>query len=313
MFTFYDAADLQNRQCDPIPMLVPGLSIPAVGVTLLCGKPKEGKSWFALELACSVASGTNLFDPQNRIIPRHNVLYADLENGEHRLARRLGQIGVRMSPRTLTFMTYTSGPEDGRSDLLEGLIRAGGVKLLIVDTLEAFRPKIASDRASLYAEDYAAVNELHMLAQRLNIAVIVVHHTRKPRENFTTYLDEVLGTRGLTGAADTIAVLRKDRLWITGRDLEEDMGGMWILYRTGPLFHIGEKVEEEEEAQQKGKPAGRPMDWTWRAALLEAMRLYPEASQRELAEILGVKYDTLKKRVQQLRREGMGIPLDGAS
>jgi AAA domain len=50
----FSAKDLQTMAFPPLAWIVPNI-IPAEGVTLLCSKPKFGKSWFALDLviACT--------------------------------------------------------------------------------------------------------------------------------------------------------------------------------------------------------------------------------------------------------------------
>jgi len=61
------------------------------------------------------------------------------------------------------------------------------------------------------------------LASRHGVAVILVHHTRKADADDA--LDTVSGTLGLTGAPDTIIVLRRQHGAVTlygrGRDIEE--------------------------------------------------------------------------------------------
>ena len=51
----FTAADLQKKKFAPINWVVPGIVVE--GLTLLAGKPKRGKSWFALNLALAVAQG----------------------------------------------------------------------------------------------------------------------------------------------------------------------------------------------------------------------------------------------------------------
>ena len=75
-----------------------------------------------------------------------------------------------------------------------------------------------------YDADYAAVLELRTLATAAGIAIVLVHHLRKADADDA--FDTVSGTLGLTGAPDTILVLKRDSsgtivLHGRGRDLIE--------------------------------------------------------------------------------------------
>jgi len=80
-------------------------------------------------------------------------------------------------------------------------------------------------REDRYTADYRAMTLLKTIADQHNVAIVVIHHTRKAiAEDF---VDTVSGTNGLAGAADTVAVLARSRgsadatLNITGRDVPE--------------------------------------------------------------------------------------------
>lgn len=75
---------------------------------------------------------------------------------------------------------------------------------------------------SPYEADYATVQELRTLAARHGIAIVLVHHLRKMDSEDA--FDTISGTLGLTGAPDTILVLKRDTsgaiiLHGRGRDL----------------------------------------------------------------------------------------------
>jgi hypothetical protein len=94
--------------------------------------------------------------------------------------------------------------------------------LIVIDTLEKFRPA-AKTNAAAYSTDYLAIAGLHKLAHARGIAIVVIHHVRKM--DAEDPFDMVSGTNGLTGAADTILVLRRQAGTVTlharGRDIEE--------------------------------------------------------------------------------------------
>src|SRR5205823_3388465 len=94
--------------------------------------------------------------------------------------------------------------------------------LVVIDTLERFR-QLAKAGSSAYTTDYLAISGLHKLAHERGIAIVVIHHVRKMEADDP--FDMVSGTNGLTGAADTILVLRRQAGNVTlharGRDIEE--------------------------------------------------------------------------------------------
>jgi hypothetical protein len=221
--TIHTAADLMRMQLPEPRWAIPGL-LPE-GLTMLVGKPKSGKSWMALDLALAIATGTPALG--GTPTEQGDVLYLALEDTNRRLQGRLhkytepGVAGVNRLDIT------TAWPQQGRGGLEEiGKWLAGhpDSRLVIVDTLAKFRPGRIK-RGDLYQEDYQHIAEIKAIADLHGVAVLVLHHTRKSRAD--DVLDEVSGTTGLPGAADSTLVLKRPRgsqsavLAVTGRDLEE--------------------------------------------------------------------------------------------
>jgi hypothetical protein len=94
--------------------------------------------------------------------------------------------------------------------------------LIVIDTLEKFRP-LQNGKTPAYSADYQAITGLQKIAGELGIAVVINHHVRKMEAEDP--FDTVSGTLGLTGAADTILVLKRQAGAVTlharGRDIEE--------------------------------------------------------------------------------------------
>ena len=78
-----------------------------------------------------------------------------------------------------------------------------------------------------YADDYKFWGALQEFAISRSIALIVIHHDRKPNGNGGNVLDTVSGTRAITGAADHVWLLERNKetgistLKVIGRDLDE--------------------------------------------------------------------------------------------
>jgi hypothetical protein len=112
--------------------------------------------------------------------------------------------------------------EGGLSDLEAWCRQARNPKAIIIDTLAKLRPARPSKKTQ-YDLDYEALAGLHKIAHDFQVAIIVVHHTRKAEAD--DVFDTVSGTLGLTGAADTILVLAKRSgkavLHARGRDIAD--------------------------------------------------------------------------------------------
>src|SRR5262249_43451065 len=117
--------------------------------------------------------------------------------------------------------------DDGGLEAVERWLtkHRGGARLVIVDTWPKFRPRPRGRNGDRYAEDYQDAADLKGLLDRHAVAGLALVHCRKLGSEDP--LEEVSGTLGLTGAADTTLVLRRDRgkhdatLFVTGRDVEE--------------------------------------------------------------------------------------------
>ncbi|MDE6031471.1 MAG: helicase RepA family protein, partial [Oscillospiraceae bacterium] len=109
------------------------------------------------------------------------------------------------------------------------------LKIIIIDTLQ----KIRSGDETSYATDYKELSGLKNLADKLRIAILLVHHTRKCRDNDP--FNMISGTTGISGCVDgSMVMIEKQRgsgeatLHCVGRDIEnlelhlKREGSRWI-------------------------------------------------------------------------------------
>jgi hypothetical protein len=155
-----------------------------------------------------------------------DVLYLALEDGRRRLQRRITKVLPTFSitwPQNLEIATeWPRADQGGLADIEQWLRAHPNARLVIVDTLAQFR-KLSTGKGQLYPEDYAAISGLQKLASKHNVGIIIVHHDRKSEAD--DVFDTVSGTLGLTGAADTILIMKRQSgavtLYVRGRDIEE--------------------------------------------------------------------------------------------
>lgn len=99
-------------------------------------------------------------------------------------------------------------------------------KLVIIDTLQKVRDsKGSAGKAGMYGNDYDDISSIKKIADEYNIAILLAHHLRKLKDSDDPF-NEVSGSTGIIGAADTNFVLKRKRstddatLLVSGRDVE---------------------------------------------------------------------------------------------
>lgn len=209
--------ELMKKTVKPAHFVVNGL-LPR-GLNIVAGKRKEGKSWLMLDLCFSVAEGEKFLDHDTE---QGTVLYLDLEDPESRLIQRAR--GIRdVIPSKFHEATKAGRLGGGLTEQIEDFVKEHpDTNLVVIDTLQ----KIRKPKGDTYAGDYAVISALKNLADRLDISIVCIHHTRKMKAKDT--FDSVLGSTGLTAAADGIYVLERKadgkpfgRLSFISRDLPD--------------------------------------------------------------------------------------------
>jgi RecA-family ATPase len=240
------------------------------GLILLAGKPKIGKSWMLLDMAIAAASGGyTLGDkmvgtvkadgeraPLNGIkCEQGDVLYCALEDNERRLKSRLLKLlQGRPTPARLDFITELPRLKlGGLKRIREWIAAKEKPRLVIIDTL-AMVKEPAKRTQTAYEADYASVVELRQLAAEYGVAVIIVHHLRKAEADDA--FDTVSGTLGLTGAPDSVLVLKRESngsvvLHGKGRDLEEIEKAM-IFEGEYCTWRIAGEADEIKRSTERG-------------------------------------------------------------
>jgi len=221
----FSAKELQKMTFPPLYWIVPQI-IPAEGVTLLCSKPKFGKSWLACDLC--IACTTDGFTLGTVNPAQGNVLYLALEDSKRRLQRRMTKLLPTFGsawPDKLLLKTewrrlHEGGVDDIRAWYAHTKSMGGKPILVLIDVLAKVRKPVGNRQ--LYEADYAALADLTKLANELGLAIVVLHHTRKMAAD--DLLEMVSGSFGVSGAVDTVLVMANKPngavLDIRGRDVE---------------------------------------------------------------------------------------------
>lgn len=287
--TSYSAADLLAAEFpDPV-WLVPGL-VP-VGMVVLAGRPKLGKSWLALQLAGAVASAGKFL---NTDAPRRSVLYVALEDSPRRIKDRLA-LQRTNGDAAIDFEFDFPLLSDERALLtLERLRAERGYQLVIIDTMARALGKVdQNDQAAVGL----IVGQLQRWAIEHDLCLLFVDHHKKPNATVNDLVSDVLGATSKTAVADCVMGLYRQRgqrdatLKITGRDLADrelsvafDGGiGSWTLRGDADQVVNGEKMQQ----------------------LIDALMTLGEATHRELYEVTGQDKSNSFTRIQELVARGI--------
>ena len=214
---YISARELQKKAFKPKEPLIEGFLYP--GTYIFAGAPKVGKSFAMAGITCHVSSGEPMWGYK---VNRGTVLYLALEDTEERLQSRYSSMYGKELPKDLYFMVSAKPIDQGLLEDLERFVsKHPDTKLIVIDTLQKIRSKKSS-----YENDYDMVGTLKAFADRRNLCMLLVHHTRK--QDSSDKFNTISGSQGLNGAADGAYIMYKtDRqaqkasILMTGRDIPD--------------------------------------------------------------------------------------------
>ena len=243
-----DAETLYYKPLEHPKMLIDGVL--SDGLAIMAGDSKIGKSWMVLWMCLQISKGEPVWGLPTR---KTDVVYLALEDREWRVQQRMQDL-TDTPPDNLHF-GFSCGQlgaelESQIEDVLKDYPSTG---LLFIDTLQMVRDN-ASAKVNAYAQDYKDLSSLKKIADNHGICIFVVHHTRKERDGGNIFND-MTGSTGIMGVADTGMILRKDdrfgdnaTLCITGRDVEEKKLKMQMC---GVKWEITEELSADDLRKER--------------------------------------------------------------
>lgn len=212
--------------------------VPLGRLTLLVGRPKEGKSFPTTDMASRVTTGTDWpdgsecpkgsvilisaeDDPHDTIRPRLDAHYADTSRVH--LLKAVRYLDEKGKPHEVMFMLVDVVA------LETALASKPDWKLVVIDPIGSFLGRRTN--AHRDNEVRAVLAPVARLAEKYGIAVLVVCHTRKtPGTNAD---EQTLGSRGFVGIARAVWHMTRDsedksrRLLLPGgQNLAGDVTGL---------------------------------------------------------------------------------------
>ena len=243
-----DAETLYYKPLEHPKMLIDGVL--SDGLAIMAGDSKIGKSWMVLWMCLQISKGEPVWGLPTR---KTDVVYLALEDREWRVQQRMQDL-TDTPPDNLHF-GFSCGQlgaelESQIEDVLKDYPSTG---LLFIDTLQMVRDNVSA-KVNAYAQDYKDLSSLKKIADNHGICIFVVHHTRKERDGGNIFND-MTGSTGIMGVADTGMILRKDdrfgdnaTLCITGRDVEEKKLKMQMC---GVKWEITEELSADDLRKER--------------------------------------------------------------
>ena len=251
-FKAESAQSIQNDDYAVKDFIIDGVITP--GVNILGGPKKHGKSLLALNMALSIAGEDDFW---GRKTEHGRVLYMMLEDTKKRAKDRMNEMLEYLdAPESLYFAYGTTLKGPGLSQGIGKYIKDhSDTKAIIIDVLELIRTAKSSN-VSEYAHDYNEIGSLQKVANKYGVAMIVVTHCKKGRES--DWVNEISGGVGVTGAADTILMLRKKGnnspegiLNAIGRDVPETRLAVRLDEKTLKWELVGTADEVERKSRME--------------------------------------------------------------
>jgi len=198
----------------------------AEGLIILGGAPKYGKSMFGLQMGLKISSGGEFMGLK---VNQTGVLYLALEDCWGRLQTRMNIMNSNKPPSPLFYYSIEGLTiENGLIDWLTKEVKEKPeIKIIIIDTFTRIRDS-RKPGVGWYEYDYKSVNIIKEAMDKIGVSVILIHHTTKTKDTDDPF-NNLTGTSGIVGAADTILILDKlsrgatqASLHVTGRDIDTE-------------------------------------------------------------------------------------------
>ena len=202
------AKEIRETKYPDIPAIVEGLIFP--GITFINGKSKLGKSFLALQVADAVETGGEVLGCK---CAKGSVLHYSLEDGRRRNQKRWRTMGIE--PKEAKYQFRDRKPKIplltmGLEEEIEDWIKAThDAKLVIIDPYVKVKKTLGGQKLNAYENDNYNLQNIYTLANKYNIAIVFIHHTKKKSEE--DVFDEINGSAGIQSNCDSMIVISSKR------------------------------------------------------------------------------------------------------
>ncbi len=146
----------------------------------------------------SIAKGEKVLEHKTKC---GTALYLCLEDNFERIQKRLYEL-TDIPTDNLHFAIVADTIDNGLENQIEKFkTEHSDLKIIVIDTLQ----KIREATENSYGSDYKELSVLKILADKLGIVILLVHHTRKCSDSDP--FNMISGSTGLSGCVDGSMVL----------------------------------------------------------------------------------------------------------
>lgn len=149
--------------------------IPLGKITVICGDPGSGKTTFTVKLAADVSNGINtLKKTEEKYMPGTVIYQSSEDSASDTLLSRFSSNNATLS--NIIFIDESTSPLSLTDKRLEEAIKQSNAKMVVIDPLQNYLPKIDMHRAN---EVRPVFSHLARLAEKYNCAIVLISHLNK--------------------------------------------------------------------------------------------------------------------------------------
>ena len=270
-------------------------------MNLIVGPPKTYKSFLAIEIALSIASGTPAFE-MFPVFDQRRVLYVQEESSRGALWRRITRMlrGREIDGTALHGMfaiaTNTNFMLDDVSHiqkLIERGIQEYGSEVVILDPLREMHTK--NENAA--EEMLPLLKAMKALRDQHGVTIIVVHHNNK-NPDYSNPADSIRGTTAIWGAMDGGIFV--------GTTKDDKQSKVSVVLKEGgecePFFVSIES--EANEIRVNAFPINEEKKLVGDTQIIAVVERFPWAAIKDLAKELDMSERRLRPRLTALAGQG---------
>ncbi len=297
-FKVLNALEKMNKAPEKIPTLVDGLFL-QVGVSMLCAKPKTGKSTLALQLAVAVAEEMEFFDKPTL---HGDALYLALEGPEivvWQNLKKLGYTGTRGIVHVVHGHTSFDGEESFKR-LEDTIASLPKLRLIVIDPASKLLRLLDADKAENVGP---AIERLEMMAKRHSLHIMFLVHAKKKVSDDAG--DAAMGSTSFRGGTDSnLFMVKKGEQRIISAEQRwcDPLEPTLLIHdkKTNSMrLGVTAEVEEEEQRERKDRKTLERIE----NQILDAL-VGQELTTRELLAKVRGKSETILDVIEQMKNVG---------
>lgn len=272
-----NSADILKYKAQAVRWIVPGV-IPKAGIVAICSDAGIGKTWLALHMCISVATGKKFLNKYE--VEKGSVIYVNQEMAQSEFQARLKNLGLTEDAIFYTFLRRGFSMEEYGEDLIS-LIKEIEPTVVIFDSLIRIH---AQNENSSQEMEWVFKHFIEM--SDLGSAVLILHHVTKGENQ------SYRGSTAIKSGVDLMLTLSRDKNKISNYKINYDK--IRIDEEPKPLhFQMlnennqvsFEYIEQEENNDSKSKGHNKQKRTSTEEARSFIMRVLTNYSEEGLKNV----------------------------